>query len=680
MDKQKKRRIFIIGIVVALVLVAIPLINLQSSNRKLNALLDLGEKYLEDLQYESAIAVFDEAIAIEPKCAEAYLGKAKAQYALKLYQDAINTLREGIERVDDPKELEDFLQQILDELSAENKVESESEVNETEVVLEEAHTPIMLNYKQITRRVDTDDPIIQLEVLGDHNGKYIWESSDPECATVSDTGLVTCQPVEGYAVITVTTEDGRFRGNAYRDYCEIRISSDEQSESVRVVLDDEDENQKQYLVARLSDAENGQMAEIIQDVYYSGDVSIPEHLTYQNKIIPITNISRYAFYWSYEMKSIFIPAFIESVGENEYYCQNPFGFCLNLEEIMVDDENANFQVLDGVLYSKDGKKLIAYPSAKADSTYMIPREVEIIYQDAFSGCSNLEEILVEEGNQYYKSVDGALIDKREKELIAYPAGNKKISYTIPEDVVDIMEGVFYGSNLEEIVCGSIEWIYSSQFMGCDNLKRIKCAQGARVISMSVYDDVDNVEIVGLDTMENLEELTFTLSETQDIHEFVALQGLKRLSINIKGRNLDLQVLQELKNLTDLQIYGMDHIKDISWLASMESLEKVNISANENLDEDFDFKVFEKLKNIESLEIWGIRTLSDLSWLAGMENLKYLNLNMEMSEIEDLTPLLEADKLERVSIYSSQGDITDEIKTQIEHIKEERADKYFYIFG
>lgn len=59
MDKQKKRRIFIIGIVVALVLVAIPLINLQSSNRKLNALLDLGEKYLEDLQYESAIAVFD---------------------------------------------------------------------------------------------------------------------------------------------------------------------------------------------------------------------------------------------------------------------------------------------------------------------------------------------------------------------------------------------------------------------------------------------------------------------------------------------------------------------------------------------------------------------------------------------------------------------------------------------
>ena len=198
--------------------------------------------------------------------------------------------------------------------------------------------------------------------------------------------------------------------------------------------------------------------------------------------------------------------------------------------------------------------------------------------------------------------------------------------------------------------------------------------------MSVYDDVDNVEIVGLDTMENLEELTFTLSETQDIHEFVALQGLKRLSINIKGRNLDLQVLQELKNLTDLQIYGMDHIKDISWLASMESLEKVNISANENLDEDFDFKVFEKLKNIESLEIWGIRTLSDLSWLAGMENLKYLNLNMEMSEIEDLTPLLEADKLERVSIYSSQGDITDEIKTQIEHIKEERADKYFYIFG
>ncbi len=93
MDKRKKRSVMAAIIVVLIVLVTIPLIRMQSGGKKLDDLLKLGEKYLEDMQYESAIAVFDEAIAIEPKCAEAYLGKAKAQYALELYQDAIETLR-----------------------------------------------------------------------------------------------------------------------------------------------------------------------------------------------------------------------------------------------------------------------------------------------------------------------------------------------------------------------------------------------------------------------------------------------------------------------------------------------------------------------------------------------------------------------------------------------------------
>ena len=90
---------------------------------------------------------------------------------------------------------------------------------------------------------------------------------------------------------------------------EIYITTDEQSESVRVAIDDGNDNQKQYLVVKFSETEDGQMAEIIHDVYYSGDVLIPEQLTYHDETIPITNISYDAFSWSYEMKSVFIPAF-----------------------------------------------------------------------------------------------------------------------------------------------------------------------------------------------------------------------------------------------------------------------------------------------------------------------------------------------------------------------------------
>lgn len=683
MDKQKKRRVLVVGIVLMIALAAIPLINLQSSGRKLNALLDLGEKYLEDLQYESAIAVFDEAIAIDPKCAEAYLGKAKAQYALKLYQDAIDTLQEGIERVDDSTELEAFLQQILNEIAANNKDASKTESSKTEIVAKKINTPVVLNYTRIVRSTETDDPTIQLEVLGDNDGKYIWESNNPECVTVSDTGLVTCLPVAGYASIIVTAEEGRDKGDGYRDQCAIRIydpnqSYETESDCVRIAINDEVESQKQYMGVELSEDEDGWTAEIIKNVYYSGDVLIPEHLTYHNETVPITTISDYAFYWSYEMKSVFIPAFVESV--EGYYNRNPFAFCLDLEKITVDEENAFFQVIDGVLYSKDGKQLISYPAAKSNRTYTIPGEVEVVYPEAFVGCRNLEEILVEDGNQYYEVIDGALIDKKANTLIAYPIGNKASSYTVPENVTYIASGAFYGSRLEEVVCRSVEQIYSDTFLECNNLKKIECGQGTKSISMSVYDDDNNsIEIAGFDAMENLEELSISLSETQDISEFAALQKLEWLSLNINGRALDLQVLRGLTNLTDLQIRGMDNVKDISWLGDMECLESIALISKNHLDEDIDFKELEKLKNVETLDIWGIRTLADISWLAGMEKLRTLRLDMEKSEIKDLSLLLELDNLYHV-LMQSQEDVTDEtIKRQIEEIKSERPDVDFNIF-
>ncbi len=681
MDKRKKRSVMAAIIVVLIVLVTIPVIRMQSGGKKLDDLLKLGEKYLEDMQYESAIAVFDEAIAIEPKCAEAYLGKAKAQYALELYQDAIETLRTGIGQVEDPTELEAFLQQILDELSAKNEgePEPEEEIRESEVIAEEVHTPIKLNYKQITRRIDTEDPEIQLEVLGDHDEKYIWESSDPECATVSDTGLVTCQPVAGYSYISVTTEEGKDKGEEYYDYCEIYITTDEQSESVRVAIDDGNDNQKQYLVVKFSETEDGQMAEIIHDVYYSGDVLIPEQLTYHDETIPITNISYDAFSWSYEMKSVFIPAFVESIGESEYYSPNPFGYCLNLEEIRVDEENTSFQVADGVLYSKDGKKLIAYPAAKAGQSYTVPQEVEMIFPNAFTGCKNLETILVEEGNPFYESVEGALVDKRAGELIAYPAGNKRIRYTVPENVTTVAEGVFYGSCLEDIVCRSVEYVYFSQFLGCEKLKRIECGQGTRLIDIPIYEDIHNIELAGFEAMQNLEDLTIPLCETQDINDFAHLQGLKRLSMNANERVLDLKVLGTLKNLTDLQIIGMDHVKDISWLSDLEYLESVYFNVQEYLDESIDFNVLKELKNVERLDIWGIGTLSDISWLSGMENLRNVSLYMERAEIEDLSPLLELDNLYSVSFSSQESMENEEIMIQAEHIKAEKPEVSFYIF-
>ncbi|MBR3455804.1 MAG: leucine-rich repeat protein [Bacteroidaceae bacterium] len=83
-----------------------------------------------------------------------------------------------------------------------------------------------------------------------------------------------------------------------------------------------------------------------------------------------------------ELKELYIPAFIKEIKWSFYECTN-------LERIVVDKDNPYFKDIDGVLYSKDGKELIAYPNAHC-KTYQVPAGVVKIAHSAFKSCSGIE--------------------------------------------------------------------------------------------------------------------------------------------------------------------------------------------------------------------------------------------------------------------------------------------------
>jgi hypothetical protein len=56
--------------------------------------------------------------------------------------------------------------------------------------------------------------------------------------------------------------------------------------------------------------------------------------------------------------------------------------------------NPNYQSIDGVLFSKDGKTLIAYPAGKSGSAYVIPSSVTSIGYEAFKGCTSLTSVTI----------------------------------------------------------------------------------------------------------------------------------------------------------------------------------------------------------------------------------------------------------------------------------------------
>ncbi len=105
-DKSRKKAILFAAIGVALVLLAVIIIALNvfgDSDRKLQEQLDLGAKYLEEMDYERALVAFNAALEIEPKNADAYLGIVEVYIRTNDFEAALEYAQEGYEVTGDER-------------------------------------------------------------------------------------------------------------------------------------------------------------------------------------------------------------------------------------------------------------------------------------------------------------------------------------------------------------------------------------------------------------------------------------------------------------------------------------------------------------------------------------------------------------------------------------------------
>lgn len=80
------------------------------------------------------------------------------------------------------------------------------------------------------------------------------------------------------------------------------------------------------------------------------------------------------------------------ISENaeEIYTQTYGGN--NFKTLIVSEDNPNFASIDGVVYNKSITRLIAYPSKRENSKFIVPKSVQSIAKNAFTNCDNLTEI------------------------------------------------------------------------------------------------------------------------------------------------------------------------------------------------------------------------------------------------------------------------------------------------
>lgn len=129
--------------------------------------------------------------------------------------------------------------------------------------------------------------------------------------------------------------------------------------------------------------------------------------------------------------------------------------------------------IDGYTYNVTSISSSAFSGCTDLTSISIPSTISSIERSAFEGCSGLTAYNVDDGNAYFKSIDGVLFNNDGTTLIDYPIAKVDASYIIPDGVTNIIQNAFNGNiHLTSMeIPGSVTSIDSYAFY-CNNLTSI----------------------------------------------------------------------------------------------------------------------------------------------------------------------------------------------------------------
>lgn len=209
----------------------------------------------------------------------------------------------------------------------------------------------------------------------------------------------------------------------------------------------------------------------------------------------------------YNLTEVTIPTSVTKVE------RLPFSGSYQLENILVPESNPYFASKDGVLFDKNLTTVLAYPTGKQDTAYVMPSTVTTVAEgafqsahwltkidfspllshigsrafsytsikgihfpasltgyesNAFSNCSSLAYFIVAEENPYYTAQDGVLFNKEKSALLRFPPAKTDTTYTIPESVIEIGSYAFERCSALSVINlpSKLEKVGVDAFMKC----------------------------------------------------------------------------------------------------------------------------------------------------------------------------------------------------------------------